>query len=192
MRFVTKIEKWMVEVCKNAPSLSAENKDLLVRTWPWVALIFGVLQILSVVSIWSAVSSMYRWSVYVTYAPVYEFNQFSITMAYINMAVLVVTATMLLVAYAPLKVQARRGWELLFMVGLINVASAVIGLFTFGQGVGSTIFSVAISAMIFYLLIQVRDRYNGKELDVGKKKSSAKDLSSDAPKKQDDENKSAQ
>lgn len=157
MKGLMRLEEAMAGAATELPELSLRNKNLLVTIWPWVALIFGVLQVLCLFSLWEAVHMAQRLSFF-EYS-VHEATQFTITMAYINMGLVAVMAAALLLAYAPLRAKVRRGWELLFIVGVLNTISAIIAFFTYGQGIASSLFSLLVSIIIFYLLFQVRDRY---------------------------------
>lgn len=176
MKVVASIENWMADIMKGLPNLSQANKDMLVKAWPWVALIFGVLQLFSALGLWNFLQQAQKWGLLSSFAG-YRISSLDMTMAYVSIALLVLTAVLLLLAYAPLKAHARRGWELLFIVSLINLASGLASLFISGRGIGSFLFSLVISAIVFYLLIQIRDRYKGKGIESAKqaeKKSDTK------------------
>ena len=171
MKLVASMEQWLADIMKGLPQLSKENKDLLVKAWPWIALIFGVLQLLSAMGLWDFLQQAQRWGLFADFAG-YHISTFDLTLAYISIALLVATAVLLLLAYAPLKVHARRGWELLFVVSLINLVSGVLSLFISGRGFGSFLFSLFVSVVVFYLLIQVRSYYKdtGVKSSEGEKK----------------------
>lgn len=159
-RAIEKVEVWLAGVFKNAPVMAKENKKLAVQALPWMSLIFGALQLLSALGLWNWLQEAQRWGLFAL--PGYRVSQFDAIMVYVSIGLLVVTAVLLLLAYAPLRARARRGWELLFSVGVINIASGLVALFVVGRGVVSLIFSVLVSVVIFYFLVQVRDMYKQK------------------------------
>src|SRR5690554_5542483 len=89
---------------KGAPKLSDSSKESVVKIWPWLALVGGILQLLAAVSLWrwarvaSDVSEFYRaigvdsinadrWSVWV----------------WISLIILIVEGIMLLIAFPRLQ-----------------------------------------------------------------------------------------
>src|SRR5690606_18773161 len=81
------------------------------------------------------------------------------TIIYVGIAILLVDAAILLMAYPHLVKRARRGWELLFLGSLTNVAYSVVTVFIDGRGFGTFLLSLIGSAIGFYLLFQIKDRY---------------------------------
>lgn len=147
---------------KGAPALPENGKEGLVKAWPWIALIFGILQLLAAWALWGlmrtaeSVVNLYN-AYYVNYPDV--MNGFDKFVIYLGIAVLLVDAVILLMAYPELKKRSKRGWDLLFLGALINLAYAVVSLFINDRGFGSFIFSLIGSAVGFYLLFQVRGKY---------------------------------
>lgn len=158
MKVIADIENWMAEVFKSLPQFSKKNKELFVQAWPWVALVFGGLQVLSLFGAWGVIREVQRREAFLTFLGEGSYGAGAAIM-YVSFALSVVSAVMLLVAYAPLRARARRGWQLLFVVTLINAFSGLLALFIYGQGIGVAVLNVVVAAFIFYLLIQVRDEY---------------------------------
>ncbi len=63
------VETKLEGMFKGAPALPADAKDWLVRAWPWLALIFGVLQL-------AAAWGLYRLTTYTNELTIYV-NQVS-------------------------------------------------------------------------------------------------------------------
>lgn len=165
MGILRQAEDKIGNIFKDAPALSPSSKETLVKVWPWLALIFGILQLSAAWGLWR----LARWtSVFSDYA-----NEFSRIytgrtvgleasdkfLIYLGIIILLVDAVILLMAFPELKKRARRGWELLFLGSLINVAYSVLTIFIHGRGFGTFIFSLIGSVIGFYLLFQVRDKY---------------------------------
>jgi hypothetical protein len=165
MGTLDKLETTMAGWFKGAPKLSDSSKETLVKIFPWLALIGGILQLLSALALfnWARVANDYvdyanslsrafggeevvssRWDVWV----------------WVGLAVLAVDAVILLLAYPKLKKREKGGWDLLFLSGLLMVAYAVVSVFMeYRGGVFGLVWNLIVSAVIFYLLFAVRDKY---------------------------------
>ena len=165
-----KAENSLAGLFKGAPKLSDSSKETLVKLWPWLALIGGVLQLLA--AWW-----LYRWAnaaddlldsaneFYrsIGASPILE--ERLTVWVWVGLAVLLVQGVLLLMAYPKPKNRQRAGWDLLFLVGLINVVYAVVSLFIEGRGgFFSLIWNLLISAVVFWLLFAIRDKYHGDKL----------------------------
>lgn len=169
-------EKRLSSVFKDMPALSESSKEGLANAWPWLALVGGILQLLVAWGLWQLVSRVDRVTdAYNSLALYYTGASMGLSSAdkmiiYLGILILLVDAVILLMAFPHLQKRARRGWDLLFLGTLINVAYAVTQLFTYGRGVGSFIFSLLGSAIGFYLLFQVRETFGGKPVQATAKK----------------------
>ena len=161
MDTVKKIEERLDRVFKDLPALPESSRETLASVWPWIALVFGVLQIFAAWALWNLVrvaETMIGYSsLYVNYPD--ALNGTDRIVIYLGIAVLLVDAVILLMAYPELKKRSRRGWDLLFLGALLNVFYSLVTLFIDGRGVGSFLFSLIGSAIGFYLLFQVRGKY---------------------------------
>lgn len=166
MSTLSQLEKQIGDLYKSAPALPADAKKSLVNAWPWIALVFGIIQILVAMGLWGTITAAERAiNVANVYSAIYAGNVIDLTglektVIYASIAVLVVDAVILLKAYPHLKKHAKRGWDLLFLGSLINVAYAVMSVFIDGRGVPTLIFSLLGSAIGFYLLFQVKSSYH--------------------------------
>ncbi len=161
------VENKLNEVFKGLPPLSEKAKESLVKAWPWIALIFGVLQLLAAWALWGLTNVAERLTDYANTLSTYYTGQSlglsaaDKTIIYLGLAVLVVDAVILLMAFPQLQKRTRRGWDLLFLGSLLNLVYAVVTLFIDARGAGSFIFNLLGSAIGFYLLFQVREKYKG-------------------------------
>ncbi len=165
MAFVKTAEDKLEDVFKGLPPMPENAKESLVKAWPWIALIFGVLQLLAAWGLWGLtrfVGGIYDYantvSLYTTGQPAGP-TSFDKSVIYLGIAVLAVDAVILLMAYPELVNRSRRGWDLLFIGSLLNVAYSVVTIFIDSRGVGSFIMSLLGSAIGFYLLFQVKSKY---------------------------------
>lgn len=152
---------------KGAPKMSDSSKETLAKIWPWLALIGGILQAL-------AALNMFWWAnkandVYDAANQFYNSigvdvgleSRFTIWL-WLSVAFIAVEAVLLLMAYPKLKRREKSGWDLLFLVALLNVAYAIISLFSdYYGGFGALIFNLLISAVVFWLLFSSREKYKG-------------------------------
>jgi hypothetical protein len=167
MDVVHKIDKKLADVFKDLPALPKSSKELLAQIWPWLALVGGLMQLFAALAIWRLLSWTNRWeelgdfysrTIGVDVGP----SLMDKTAIYIGVAILLVDAVILLMAFSPLRARVRRGWDLLFLAALLNVAYSVVSIFIDGRGFGSFVFSLLGSAVGFYLLYQVKALYTGK------------------------------
>lgn len=168
-KYLDQAEKTLAGWLKNAPNMSDSARESLAKAWPWIALVFGVLQILTALGLTEALRRSER--VLTEYSNIYsEFtNGASIGLStadraviYLGVAVLLVDGVILLMAYNPLKKRERRGWDLLFLAALINVGYGVVSVFIDSRGIGSLLWSLIGSGIGFYLLFQVQNKFAKK------------------------------
>lgn len=161
------IEKALGGIFKDLPALPTNAKKTLVNIFPWLALIFGLIQIWGFWALWDVghrandvIDTLSR-TFGVTNAPE------SLGLTYwVALIFLGISALTLLMAYPGLKNRKKTGWDWLFLGSLINVVYGVISIFIdqyYGGGMGNFFMALIGSAIGFYLLFQVRERYNGEE-----------------------------
>lgn len=154
---VKPFEQLLASLFKGLPALPENGKKALVKYWPVLALIFGVLQILAVFALWQLGHAV---SAYLSVAMVASTLGF---FYYLGLAVLAVDAIILFMAYAPLKAHSKKGWDLLFFGSLLNLLYGIVILFDGAYGgFDKLLGSLLGSAVAFYLLFQVREYYVGK------------------------------
>lgn len=167
MSMVKDIETKLAGVFKGLPPISEGGKKTLVGVWPWLALIFGVLQLLAALGLWRVIRATTVLNDYVNsyYQQVtgrsVGLSGFDKGLLYLGVIFLIVDAVILLMAFPKLQQRAKAGWDLLFLGSLLNVVYAVLSLFMHGRGLTSFLASLVGSAVGFYLLFQVRDKFGG-------------------------------
>jgi hypothetical protein len=158
---VKPFEQLLAPLFKNLPALPENGKKALVKYWPVLALIFGVLQILAVFALWQLGHAV---SAYLSVAMAY--GSVASTLGffyYLGLVVLAVDAVILFMAYAPLKAHSRKGWDLLFFGSLLNLLYGIVIIFDGAYGgLDKLVGSLLGSAVAFYLLFQVSEYYMGK------------------------------
>ena len=161
MELVKKADKSLTDVFKGAPKLPSNAKETLVKVWPFLALIFGVLQLFVAWGLYDLTRTVNNVATY--FGTVLNVNlgysgkdKFFI---YVGIAVLVVDALILLKAYPKLVKRQKAGWDLLLLGSLLNVVYSLVNLFIRGRGMGDFFMSLVASVLGFYLLYQVKEKY---------------------------------
>ena len=165
MKSLKVAEDKLSDVFKGLPPLPDSTKEGLAKVWPWLALVGGIVQLLAAWALWN----LANWASRVTdianslsvYYGGYQAgpSSFDKTVIYAGILLLVVDAVILLMAFPKLQKRLRSGWDLLFLGTLINLLFGVVQIFTYQRGVGSFIGSLIGSALAFYLLFQVREKF---------------------------------
>lgn len=169
MGALQKLEDQLGQLFKDLPALPKGAKDLLVQWWPYLALIIGVLQLFAAWSLWQLANWSNALVDYANrlgqYAPGYTagYSATDKMIIYVGLALLVINGVLFLMAFSPLTKKLKRGWDLLFLASAINVVYAIVQVFMASRGIFSFITSLIGSAIGFYLLFQIRDRYSSSK-----------------------------
>lgn len=170
MELIHSIEKQLEGVFKNAPKIPENGRKWFVSAFPWLALIFGVLQLWAAYTLWDAGRR--------TNDLVQGLNEFGRALGvdtgvndlgfwyWLSLAFLVVSAVLLLAAYPGLKAQKKQGWDLLFVGVLVSFVFGILMIFVdnyYGGGFGRFIGTLIGTAIGLWILYQVRDYYLGKK-----------------------------
>lgn len=176
MELLKKAETTLADLFKGAPKVSNEVKNSIVSVLPWLALLGGIFQLWGAYNVFrwadaandvnNAVNEFYRaigasqvvqnrWTAWVWIAIVFS----------------VVQGLLLLLAFPKLQKKAKAGWDLLLLSGLLGIVYAIFSLFFDGYGYGGggfagLVIGLLISAVVFWLLFSVRDKYTGASLST--------------------------
>lgn len=127
------------------PHLPEKGRETVVNISPWIALIFGILGIVSLLGVGSIGLgvSMFAYG-------------FGMTM-FIHLAIALLSSVLLLMAYPGLKAKTKKGWNMVFYSEVVSVVGGVVGIAFWGA---EGIFGVVISALIgFWLLFEIHSYY---------------------------------
>ncbi len=161
--FIQRSEQTLDTIFREFPPLPTTWRQAAANLWPWIALVSGILQISAAYSLWhltrlaeSVVTnlSLYQ-STYVNTGP----GMLDKMIIYLGLITLVTEGTVLLLAFTPLRAKIRKGWDLVFLAALINLAYAIISIFITERGISSSFGSLLASAFGFYLLFQIKDYF---------------------------------
>jgi hypothetical protein len=137
------------DVFKNLPHLPPAVVDILVKIAPWLALLGGVLGLISgpVLGLLGGLATIF------TLNPLVMVVTLGTAIAVIAQSVL------LLMAFGPLKERHTKGWVLLFWSDMLSVVVAVLGVLD--GNVGGIIGSVIGIFIGLYILFEMRSSYHG-------------------------------
>lgn len=164
MEVLKGLEQKLAVVFKGAPALPKNGREGLVKAFPWIALIFGILQLLAAWWLWQAGHNVNEYvdNVYRAYG--IEAAGTSLGAFYwLSLGTLVADGVILLLAYPKLVRRLGSGWDLLFLGAVINAIYGLVATFSdYRGGVSALIGAIIGSVIAFYLLFQVRGYYSGK------------------------------
>lgn len=141
------LAKPLGDLYTKVPNLPANIREVLVKIAPWLALIFGVLTVLT------GVGALGLFTVLSPFTTLYGGLSYSaFTMLYA--VVVIVEGVVLLLAFSPLKRRALRGWNLLFWSEILAIVSSVVTL-----SVGNVVWAIVGAAIAFYFLFQMKSYY---------------------------------
>lgn len=174
---LTTLEKAMLPFFKGLPKLPGNAKKLLVDLWPLLALILGALQMVAAWGLWQAghrTNEILQEANDLARAYGIETTDGSLGIFYwLALIFLVIDGVILLMAASPLQAKLKKGWDLLFLGAILNLAYGVAAAFDANYGgVGSLVQTLLGSALGLYVLFQVREYYGAH---AQKLKTSSKD-----------------
>ena len=156
---------------KKAPQLPVAGKKGIVQYAPIISLVLGILTLLGVLGLWNAARAVsgiadYANSICATYggSNCAVATSHLTLWVWISLIVLLVEGILYLVAYSGLKARSKQGWNYLYYGALINLAYAIVTLFSSYDVVGHFIGALIGSAIGFYFLFQIREYYLGKKV----------------------------
>jgi hypothetical protein len=141
------LEGWLEPIFTKAPHLPRNIQETLVQIAPWLALIFGVLGIASILSA----------GMFMPYVMSFGWvggGAMKVAMGLGVIATLLASVLSLL-AWQPLNARKKLGWDYLFYGTVLTAVSAILNLF-FGY---ATVGSVLGAVIGFWLLFEIRSFY---------------------------------
>lgn len=164
---LNKLEKTLEPIYKSVPSLPPKGREGLAKAMPVLALVFGILQIVSFIGLWRLAHSTNE---FVDYANQLSRNYGSGEMVnhlglfyWIALLTILLDAVILLVAYPALRDRKKQGWDLLFLATTVNLVYGLLATFDGTYGGVSKLFGALIgSAIAYYFVFQVREYYMPK------------------------------
>lgn len=175
METVKKFESILEEWLKPLPHLPAEWRKWLANNAWWMTLISAILSGLSALAyvgtLLDALSLRGFTGFYGYYVPqIYSGLWFFATI--VSLAFLVITTVFSATAVNPLKVMSRKGWDLLFLVYIVSLISAIVNqllVFNYANMIYSLISLVISAAVGGYILFEVKGYFKVEAKRVVKK-----------------------
>lgn len=160
MENVGKLEATIASWYEKAPHLPKEGSKWIAANAWWLALIgliVGALGILSVISLTFFAGALLAGVGGVVGAAI---GGFAFLAVFLSLLVGIVILVIMATAIQPLKAMSKKGWNLLFIIMLLNVASLALSLLlTFD--VFGTLWSLLWAAVGGYFLFEIRQYYTG-------------------------------
>ena len=138
MSIVSQADSVLEPLFKDLPSIPESGRESLARIWPWIALVAGLLQLVAAWSLWRLTQAVNAVNNAINSLGIYGYpvtSGLSSTdkmVIYVGLVILAAEAVIFLLAFSPLKARLRRGWDLLFLGALVNIAYAVVSVFIWG------------------------------------------------------------
>lgn len=153
---------------KKAPGLPGALQNILVEWAPVISIIIGIISLFSAWTLWHwarAADKAIQYAnqvcgVYGNYGCGIATSRFSVWL-WLSVMFLAAEGLLYVFAYSGLKARKKQGWNYLYYGALLNVAYAVISLFTSYSALGHFISALIGSAIGFYVLFQIRNAYLG-------------------------------
>lgn len=133
------LEEWF----KKLPSLPANAVDALYSVTPWIALVFGLIGVLSTLSGFGVLTFLAPLAVMGGGSGYYGLGIIS-TVGWL------VASVLMLLAFTGLRAGKISGWNMLFWSEVVTVVASLVAL-SLGAVVGA--------AIGFYLLFQIKPKY---------------------------------
>jgi len=153
------IEGWF----KPLPHLPANGRKWLAENAWWLTLVGVIIAVLGIFGLYNALNALNNlnnslFGAYYTAAVVTSHGQLWTTSIYISMALLAATTVIEAIAISPLKAMSKKGWDLLFLAGILGVASGVVSAIL-NVDVMSIVLSLVGAAIGAYFLFEIRSSF---------------------------------
>ena len=181
MDAIHKLELTLVEQYKKLPHLPEEGRKWLAENAWWLVLIgviicvfglFGILSFLALGMFGLALGGAALGAGYGAVAGA-TLGGVILVVVLVSMALYIAEIVLMAMAISPLKELKKRGWDLLFLVAVINAAAAVITNVLSVNVIG-LVMSLLWIAVGAYFLFEVRERFLVKKVVAKPVKASSK------------------
>ncbi len=156
---------------KKAPVLPRGGKEFIVKAAPVVALVLGILTVLSIVSMWRWAHVVHTYSNFasevcnatgVSGCDAASASRLTFWL-WLTLVVSLAEAILYIAAFSGLQARKKRGWDCLYWAALVNILYAAIVLFTDYGGVSSFFWNLLFAALGLWVLFQIRPYYTGEK-----------------------------
>lgn len=180
MKALESVENSLEDIfVKQAPSLPANAKKVIVEWLPWINLVIAILSLWAVWILWSWAHTANKLieltnqlsQTYGIDAPIT--NRLSIGI-WLGLGIMTIQAVIYLLAFPALRARQKKGWDLLFLGLFINLVYGLVIMFTSYGGFGNLIGSLLGTAIGLYFLFQIKELYLSKAGANNRKKTAKK------------------
>ncbi len=166
MKIMKDIEKTLDGLFKGLPPLP-ENVKKWLADKAWIFAIIGIvlgglsglLLLTGAILVSTVVSPAYVGSLYAAQTTV---ASHFVLFAWVALIALAVNVIILIKAVPLLKVKARAGWDLIFLSAVLWFAYDLFNWLQYTKDIGSFMWSILSTAVGFYILLQIRDKFVSK------------------------------
>ena len=141
-KYDKQLDEWLAVTIAKLPQLPRGGQDFLVEVLPWLALIGGIMGIVSALEMLGMGAMI---------SPMWGLAGKQLDLYWLSSLVILASAGLSLAAFKPLRKKEFKGWKYLYYATLLNLAASLI---TFQIG------GWLIDFVLFYLLYQIKKQYN--------------------------------
>lgn len=164
MELINKLEATVAGWVKNVPHLPVAGQKWLAQNVWWIALIGAIAS--GVAALFSLTAAFGALAIIGSASSIYYVSSTALTMSivsgFVSLAFLILEGIVLAVAVKPLRALQKKGWVLLFLTLLINLASSVVTAvlsFSVGGFIVGLIFGALWSAVGAYFIFEIRGQF---------------------------------
>ncbi len=147
MKLLEQLEDSIASISDKLPSLP-EGFSQGIANWAW--LLSAIAGAASILTAWNL------WSIYAACTVGLCPSTLGV-FPYLSIAAALICGVLYLVAIRPLKMLAKRGWDLIFIATLVNLGAAIIFILA-GSG-GSLISALVTVAIVWFILFEIRPKF---------------------------------
>lgn len=136
---------------KSLPAFPPNAKDLIVQILPWLALIGGILGLLGILAAFGITAA----------TNIFVASGSFMVAGLLTLGANAISTILDLLAFSPLRAMQRKGWNFLYYAVLISTALSILAsLMNLPAGIFGIVMTVIVAGVEFWILFQVRERYN--------------------------------
>ena len=166
MKVLKNLEKILEGLFKGLPPLPENFKKWLAEN-AWIFAVIGVvlsgisglLLLTGAILVSTVVSPAYVDSLYAVEST--TASRF-VLFAWVALVVVVINIVILLKAIPKLKIKARAGWDLIFLSTVLWLVYDMFNWLQYTRAIGSFVWSLISTAVGFYILFQIREKFSSK------------------------------